>query len=365
MSLQHRRCDAATVPDDDAAAAAIELRPWSSDDLDLMTALLGDPAMTEHLGGPESPEQLRRRLDKYLAMTPADGRMFVITLGAAREPVGSVGYWPHESGSLETGWSVLPAFQGRGVATRGTEQCIDLAAAEGGYDTIHAYPSIDNAASNALCRRLGFELLGQERFEYPKGHWMTCNDWSLDLRERARSTARYEITGTRVALGPLRRELYPLHQSWLNDPEVAWNVFGAAVQRSFEDERAWIEQYLADPMTRLWLIYRLDEARPIGVTALTEIDAPAGTGTFRMFIGAARDRGQGFGGEASQLVIRHGFEDLGLREIQLSVFGYNAPAMRLYERLGFREVERHPMQHERDGRRWDVIRMARQASASA
>ena len=38
--------------------------------------------------------------------------------------------------------------------------------------------------------------------------------------------------------------------------------------------------------------------------------------------------------------------------------------MRLYERLGFREVERHPMQHERDGRRWDVIRMARQAPAS-
>ena len=145
------------------------------------------------------------------------------------------------------------------------EQCIDLAAAEGGYDTIHAYPSIDNAASNALCRRLGFELLGQERFEYPKGHWMTCNDWSLDLRARARSTARYEIDWhagrprTRSGASCIR-----CTSTWLNDPEVAWNVFGAAVQRSFEDERAWIEQYLADPMTRLWLIYRLDEARPIG-----------------------------------------------------------------------------------------------------
>ena len=159
---------------------AIGLRPWSVDDLGLMTALLGDPAMTEHLGGPESPETIRRRLGKYVAMTPADGRMFVITVGG--ESAGSVGYWPRDADSLETGWSVLPAFQGHGVATEGTRQCLDIAATEPAYATIHAYPSVENAASNALCRRLGFELVGTDRFEYPKGHWMTCNDWSLDLR---------------------------------------------------------------------------------------------------------------------------------------------------------------------------------------
>jgi len=38
---------------DAAPELEIELRPWSPDDLDLMIALLGDPAMTEHLGGPE------------------------------------------------------------------------------------------------------------------------------------------------------------------------------------------------------------------------------------------------------------------------------------------------------------------------
>ena len=212
------------------AAPEIELRPWSPDDLDLMIALLGDPAMTEHLGGPETPEALRKRLDRYLSMRPSDGRMFVIAVGPDRQPAGSVGYWPHESGSLETGWSVLPAFQGRGIATRGTAQCLDLAAAVGGYETIHAYPSVDNVPSNALSRTLGFELLRQERFEYPKGHWMTCNDWSLDLTRRRLETARYDIVGERVALGPVRRELYPLHQAWLNDPEVAWNVLGAAGQ---------------------------------------------------------------------------------------------------------------------------------------
>ena len=343
------------MPDDERPI--IELRPWSPGDLDLMTALLGDPAMTEHLGGPESPEVLRKRLDKYLAMTPADGRMFVINVGSEREPAGSVGYWPRDPDSLETGWSVLPAFQGHGVATEGTRQCLDIAAAVGGYDTIHAYPSVDNDASNALSRRLGFELVGRDRFEYPKGHWLTCNDWSLDLARRRHETASYEIVGERVALGPVRRELYPLHQAWLNDPEVAWNVLGAPVKRSYEEERDWIDAFLAEQANRLWLLYRTDEARPIGLAALTEVGIPEGAATFRMLIGDARDRGQGFGRESSELVLRFAFEELGLREIGLNVYAFNAAGLRLYERLGFREVDRHPMQTERDGRRWDVIRM--------
>ena len=53
-----------------------------------------------------------------------------------------------------------------------------------------------------------------------------------------------------------------------------------------------------------------------------------------------------------------GFGQPILSGIRLDVFGYNAAAIHLYERLGFREVERKPMKHERDGRRWDVIRMA-------
>ncbi|HEY6569707.1 MAG TPA: GNAT family protein [Candidatus Limnocylindrales bacterium] len=170
---------------------------------------------------------------------------------------------------------------------------------------------------------------------------------------------RYEIVGKRVALGSVRRDLYPLHVAWLNDPEVAWNVFGAPVQRSFEEERDWIEAFVADRGSRLWLIYRIDEQRPIGLAALTAIDVEPGTATFRTLIGEAHDRGRGFGREASELVLRHAFEDLGLHEIRLDVFGYNTAGIRLYGRLGFHEVERRPMQLERDGRRWDVIRMAK------
>ncbi len=134
-------------------------------------------------------------------------------------------------------------------------------------------------------------------------------------------------------------------------------MFGEPQARSFEEERDWLVAQSADPANRFWLVYRTDEHRPIGVASLTEIDPAAGTATFRILIGASRDRGGGLGTEAARLVLDHGFGTLGLREIGLTVFGYNEAGLRLYRRLGFRETDRQPMRRDRDGTRWDTIRM--------
>jgi len=40
----------------------------------------------------------------------------------------------------------------------------------------------DYSPSNGICRKLVFELLGATQFEYPKRHWLQCNDRSLSLR---------------------------------------------------------------------------------------------------------------------------------------------------------------------------------------
>jgi RimJ/RimL family protein N-acetyltransferase len=46
---------------------------------------------------------------------------------------------------------------------------------------LYAYPSVDNAPSNAVCRKLGFTHLGVTDYEYPKGNVLRCNDWRLDF----------------------------------------------------------------------------------------------------------------------------------------------------------------------------------------
>jgi RimJ/RimL family protein N-acetyltransferase len=161
---------------------SVRLEPWSARDLPLLEKLTGDPAMMEHLGGPESREKIAERQARY---EPADSGMFKIVDVDSGEAVGSVGFWPRTWGGEEVneiGWSVLPAFQGRGIAHVATAQAIALARAEPTPRRfLHAFPSVDNVPSNALCRTLGFTLLGAREFEYPPGHPMRCNDWRLDL----------------------------------------------------------------------------------------------------------------------------------------------------------------------------------------
>ena len=110
--------------------------------------------------------------------------MFKIVEAASGAAVGSVGYWDkdwRDEHVYEVGWMVLPEFQGRGIAIAATELAIELAREDGKHPTMHAFPNVENAASNTICRKLGFTLLGAEEFEYPKGHFMLCNDWQLDL----------------------------------------------------------------------------------------------------------------------------------------------------------------------------------------
>jgi RimJ/RimL family protein N-acetyltransferase len=160
---------------------SIRLERFGEDDLGLVARLMGDPAMTEHLGGPESKKKLEDRHRRYAE--PGSG-VFKIVDAATNEALGSVGFWEREwqgQQVYETGWSVLPEFQGRGIAGRATALAVELARQEGKHHFLHAYPSVENGASNAICRKLAFTLLGEHEFEYPPGNRMRCNDWRLDL----------------------------------------------------------------------------------------------------------------------------------------------------------------------------------------
>ncbi|HEX6541553.1 MAG TPA: GNAT family N-acetyltransferase [Ktedonobacterales bacterium] len=166
---------------------SVRIEPWGKGDLPLLEKLMGDPAMMEHLGGPESHEKILDRQARYEQFTdPGSTQMFKIVDVATGEGVGSVGYWERTwrgEEVYEIGWSVLPAFQGRGIASTATAQAIARARTAGKHRFLHAFPSVDNPPSNAVCRKLGFTLIGECEFEYPQGHFMRCNDWRLDLSE--------------------------------------------------------------------------------------------------------------------------------------------------------------------------------------
>ena len=161
----------------------VALQSWSEDDLPLLQKLLGDPDMMAHLGGPESAEQIVRRHQRYLQLPETD-HMFKIVSSSTSEPLGSIGYWEktwRDRPVYETGWSILPAYQGQGIATKAGQAVIEHARREYRHQFMHAFPSVSNSASNAICRKLGFSLVEECEFEYPPGNFMQVNDWLFDL----------------------------------------------------------------------------------------------------------------------------------------------------------------------------------------
>lgn len=162
----------------------VRIEPWADGDLALLHSL-NSPQMTEHLGGPEPEDRLLDRHRRYLRVGDrGSGRMFRIVLLPDLDTAGSIGYWERswrDRTVYETGWGVLPRFQQRGIAVAAGCELIAAARAEGRHRHLHAFPSVTHEASNAVCRRLGFSLLGEYDFEYPKGSWLRSNDWCLDL----------------------------------------------------------------------------------------------------------------------------------------------------------------------------------------
>lgn len=141
--------------------------------------------MKTFLGGPEPDQSILDRDARIRAFArDGTGAMFLIMIPGELDPVGSVGYWEKQwqgDTVYELGWKVLPPFQGRGIAAKATVATVGLASAEGRHRWAHAYPRVDNGASNAVCRKAGFELIGECDFEYPPGHPIRCNDWRYDL----------------------------------------------------------------------------------------------------------------------------------------------------------------------------------------
>jgi RimJ/RimL family protein N-acetyltransferase len=175
------------MPEGETARVLVRIEPWGPDDLWLQKRLMGDPAMTVYLGGPESDEKMEARHVRFLDLPiSGTGQMFKIVNEMTGEALGSVGYWEREwrgEQVYEMGWGVLVPFQGRGVAREATRQAIAHVASHGKRRHLHAFPLVENAPSNGICRTLGFTLVEEQDYEYPPGTPVRCNDWRLDLFE--------------------------------------------------------------------------------------------------------------------------------------------------------------------------------------
>lgn len=165
-----------------SAILRLDLLTWNEAGFELLKAC-NTPEQTAYLSGPETDQKLLDRQRRYLTYYDLGvGEMMMIGLDG--EIVGSVGYWETEwkgEAAYETGWAILPAHQGRGLGVAATRAIMGRLKPVAKHRYVFAFPTPENPGSNGICRKLGFELLGVEEAEYPKGVWAPHNVWRLDL----------------------------------------------------------------------------------------------------------------------------------------------------------------------------------------
>jgi RimJ/RimL family protein N-acetyltransferase len=165
------------------------------------------------------------------------------------------------------------------------------------------------------------------------------------------------ITGERILLGPLRRDLLTTYQRWINDFTASRNLAVAPLPLTMEAEVAWFDSVTASTSELTFTIYERETGRPIGNTGLHGVDYRNRTAEFGILIGEADARGRGFGTEATRLMLDYAFVALGLHNVMLRVYAYNLPGLRAYEKAGYREFGRRREAILMGGRLWDVIYM--------
>jgi RimJ/RimL family protein N-acetyltransferase len=162
------------------------------------------------------------------------------------------------------------------------------------------------------------------------------------------------LTGERVKLVPPEPQHAELLARWLNDPEV-WIPFGMDTPASIEGERQWIASLPGRDDELHLLILEKEKHRTIGLAGLRNIDGFNATARLGVLIGSSADRGSGYGSEAVGLLLRHAFDYLGLRRVNLSVLAGNQAALRMYAKLGFVEEGRERQAQLRGGEYLDRL----------
>jgi RimJ/RimL family protein N-acetyltransferase len=165
------------------------------------------------------------------------------------------------------------------------------------------------------------------------------------------------IRGERLYLRSIERDDLARCHDWMNDPDLRATL-AQRFPMSLAKEADWVERATRgqDPSEMLFAICLMQGDRHIGNCGFEAIDRDNGTATFGIFIGEADCRGQGLGEEAVRTLCRFGFEELRLAKVRLDVYEGN-PAIRTYERVGFRREGVLRQEIFRRGGRRDVIRM--------
>lgn len=146
------------------------------------------------------------------------------------------------------------------------------------------------------------------------------------------------LAGEKVILRSLELEDLDRFWTWFADREVVKYSMGTWLfPWSKKETEQWLQQTLQDKNTLTLGVVKKDGSQLIGYAGIASMSRINHSGEYYIFLGEKRSWGQGYGTEATQLIVHYGFASLNLHRIMLTVSSLNTGGIKAYTRAGFQQ----------------------------
>lgn len=171
-----------------------------------------------------------------------------------------------------------------------------------------------------------------------------------------------KLVGQRCYLSPCSPDDAATWARWENDLAIAIPLGDEAYQLSSPARVAlWIDE-INRHGEHVFDIVTLEDDVLIGRAMLFNLNRVDRHGMVGLMIGEQAYQNRGYGTEALILLLDYAFNLLNLNSVRLGTFAFNKRALRVYEKVGFREVGRWRQARLIAGKAYDAVMMDMLAS---
>jgi RimJ/RimL family protein N-acetyltransferase len=165
------------------------------------------------------------------------------------------------------------------------------------------------------------------------------------------------LIGERCYLSPCCSEDAQTWATWFNDLEVTIPLGDEAfLPTGLENERETINHFSKNN-SHVFDIVTLETDTLIGRCLLFSINQVDRHAMLGILIGEKDHWGNGYGNEATRLLLDHAFNLLNLNNVMLGTFAFNTRAIACYRKVGFKEIGRRRQARIIGGQKYDTIFM--------
>lgn len=144
------------------------------------------------------------------------------------------------------------------------------------------------------------------------------------------------ITGKNIILRPYQMEDAETILEGANNPTMR-RLTGTQMTFTLEMTQGYVGRMM-NPEDRLgYIIAEPQTSAPLGEVVVMDIDDENHSASIRIALFHEEDLNKGYGTEAMRLMVDEVFTKFNLHRLELDVFDFNPRAVRVYEKLGFKQ----------------------------